>query len=183
MTLYPNDYWAAQPAEVQVLRTISDLGERFQKGMELAKAGYTIDRAIMIDQEMLPEDVMRVRVNNGFRWVPAADQSNIPTMPGADLPGLPPYDPTKPPPGSIHVPFVASDYAHGPTKPLVPLPHPAKKPVVGEGFQTEAGMVFLPGPGLDQNLASEGTIVTQDGAQYVIHVDNTRRHPIWITKV
>lgn len=183
MTLYPNDYWAAQPLEVQALRTMTDLTERFAKGMELAKAGYTIDRAIMIDQEMLPEDVMRVRVNNGFRWVPAADQANIPTMPGADLPGLTPYDPTKPPPGSIHVPFVADDYAHGPTKPPVPAPVPATKPQVGEGFQTEAGLVFLPGPGLNQNLIAEGSIVNQNGVEYVAHVDNTKRFPIWFTKV
>ncbi len=171
-------YWASLDPHVAALRYLS-LEERGSLSMQLASQGYTIDKACQVDQEMLPEDVMQVRINNGFTWVPAADQPNIPTMPGCDIPGLPPYNPNKPyPEGSIVVSVDAADY---PPFNGIPPVTPTTKPQVGEGFMTSQGMVFVPGPGLNQNLAAEGNIITQDGVEYVCHVDNSRPHPIWFT--
>lgn len=181
-TLTPDFYWGKQPLAVAALRTMS-LAERGSLAQQLAADGYTIDEAIMVDQEMLPQDVMTVRGANGFTWVPAANQPNLPSMPGDDLPGVPHYDPLHPPAGSIHVPFLASDYAQGPTKPPAPVVVPPPQPIIGEGFTlTDGTTIYLPGPGLNQNLAAEGEIVQQNGVNYVTHVDWTKRLiPIWFT--
>jgi hypothetical protein len=178
----PDDYWAAQPAAVRVLRFLSQ-PDRTTTAKQLASAGYCIDMACMVDQEMLPGDVFLVRQNNGFTWVPAADQPNIPSMPFADMPGLKPYDPLHPPPGSIHVPFNPDDYAHGPVAPDVPAPVVQLKPQVGEKFSiTGIGDVYLPGIGLDENLIAEGQVIEQGGESYRAHVNWTARIPVYFTK-
>lgn len=171
-------YWASLDPHVAAIRYLS-LENRFSQAQELASRGYIIDRACQVDQAMLPEDVMQVRLNNGFTWVPSADQPNIPTMPGADLPGLPAYNPNPPfPPRSIKVSVDAADYP--PFSGVAPVVH---KPVVGEGIQTNGGIVFLAGPGANMSTLSEGEIVEQNGVKYVAHYNAARNPPVTFTKV
>lgn len=173
-------YWRSLDPIIQKLRTMKDAGERWAYAQEIASRGYTVDMAIQVDQEMLPQDVMRVRTNFGFTWVPAANQPNIPTMPGDDVPGLPAYDPNAPPDGSIKVSMDPDDYPpFGGAPPEVAIP----KPSVGEKFALGDGRtIFLPGIGLDENLISEGQVVESNGVEYVAHVDWRKRPPIYFTK-
>lgn len=169
-------YWNSLDLKARALRSLEPQA-RFDLAVELAKQGYRIDRAIMLDQAMLPQDVMAVRLANGFTWVPAANQPNIPTMPGDDMPGQTPYDPAHPPAGSIPVSVDAADYPpFGGEQPT-----PVAKPSVGESFVTAKGHIFLPGIGLNQNLIAEGQTVTQDSVAYLAHVNWMARPPIYFT--
>ncbi|MEO5924841.1 MAG: hypothetical protein ABIR70_13560 [Bryobacteraceae bacterium] len=102
-------YWASQPKEVQVLRTIRDWDERGQMGQKLAQQGFAIDPNIMI-HGWDPYMTMKIRQGEGYTWIPAVGQDGIPVSPGLNFPGLPSYDPSKPPPGSIQV---TTDFAIG----------------------------------------------------------------------
>ena len=102
-------YWATQPREVQVLRTIEDPVERAQMGQVLANQGFAIDPNIMIHR-WDPYMTMKIRQGEGYTWIPAVGQSGIPVSPGLVFPGLAAYDPNNPPPGSIRV---TTDFAKG----------------------------------------------------------------------
>lgn len=177
-----NTYWNAMPLPVQALRTAGSEGEAASLAKQLADAGYTIDEEIMVHRLMLPGDVFFIRAQNGFRWVPSLNQPNIPTMPGDDLPGYPPYDSNHPPAGSIHVPFNAGDYINGPEQPPPIIPAKPPMPQVGEAFVTASGTIYLPGPGLNQPQTSEGMQFEQDGVKYTAHVNYSKQIQIWFTK-
>lgn len=103
MPLTPQDrYWASQPAPVRALRNLTEEADRYTLAKQLANTGFIIDEAIMVGG-WDPVSTMTVRANQGFTWVPSANQPNIPVMPGAVVPGLPSYDPNKFPTGSIKV--------------------------------------------------------------------------------
>jgi hypothetical protein len=105
----PDDaYWAEQPAAVQALRNMApeDVG---QAAAALAKQGYTIDVPIMVWQ-WDPLTVMVERQNYGYTWVPSGLGTPVTLPPGLSFPGLTPYDPNNPPPGSIKV---TTDFAKG----------------------------------------------------------------------
>ena len=102
-------YWASQPPEVQILRTIQDADERAMMGQRLAHRGFAIDANIMI-HGWDPYMTMKIRQGEGYTWVPAVGQNGIPVSPGLIFPGLPSYDPAKPPQGSIRV---STDFAVG----------------------------------------------------------------------
>ena len=102
-------YWATQPPAVQALRNISDESARGTLAKQLADEGYTIDVPIMV-WKWDPLTTMTIRQNSGYTWVPSGDQSNLPTCPNCDLPGLPAYDPNNPPAGSI---LVSTAFAKG----------------------------------------------------------------------
>jgi hypothetical protein len=102
-------YWGSQPEEVRVLRTIQDFEERGQMGLRLASEGFVIDPNIMI-HGWDPYMTMKTRQGEGYTWVPAVGQNGIPVSPGIVFPGLPIYDPGKPPPGSV---LVSTDFAVG----------------------------------------------------------------------
>jgi len=102
-------YWAAQPEEVRVLRTIQDWTERGEKGLELSQKGFAIDPNIML-HGWDPYMTMKGRLEEGYTWVPAVGQDGIPLGPGLSFPGLPRYDPKNPPPGAI---LVSVDFAKG----------------------------------------------------------------------
>jgi len=102
-------YWAAQPPEVQALRTIQDKDAREAKAQQLAAKGFTIDYPIMVWQ-WDPLSTMRERINDGYTWVPAVGQPSIEVTAGATFPGLKSYDPANPPPGSI---LVSTAFADG----------------------------------------------------------------------
>jgi hypothetical protein len=102
-------YWASQPKEVQVLRTIQDWDERAIMGQKLAAQGFVIDPNIML-HGWDPYMTMKIRQGEGYTWVPAVGQDGIPVAPGLNFPGLPSYDPNHPPPGSV---LVSTDFAVG----------------------------------------------------------------------
>lgn len=95
-------YWAKQPAAVQQLREIQSEQQRYQLASQLASEGYSIDVPVMVwgwDAGLTTQ----LRETDGYTWVPSALQQPISEAPGIDLPGLTPYNPAKPPPGSILV--------------------------------------------------------------------------------
>jgi hypothetical protein len=102
-------YWAMQPPAVQALRNISDETARGTLAKQLADEGYTIDVPIMV-WKWDPLATMTIRQNSGYTWVSSGDQSNLPTCPNCDLPGLPAYDPNNPSAGSI---IVSTAFAKG----------------------------------------------------------------------
>lgn len=117
-------YWLAQPGPVRVLQA-TPASQRYALAVQLAMQGYKIDEDIMVDGGE-PLIVMVIRLANGFTWVPNAAQQNLPTMPGADLPGLPAYDPKNPPPGSIIVSTNIADFPpfDPPAAPTTPITIP-----------------------------------------------------------
>jgi len=102
-------YWASQPEEVRILRTIDDAQERGEMGLKLANQGFAIDPCIMIHR-WDPYMTMKIRKAEGYTWVPSVGQNGIPVSPGLTFPTLPSYDPTRPPPGSV---LVSTDFAIG----------------------------------------------------------------------
>jgi len=104
---YANDpvddaYWAKQPAAVQQLREIDDSEQRLVVGTQLARQGYNIDVPIMI-WGWDAGKVTAMRQSLGYTWVPSALQQPVGAAPGLTGPGITPYDPLHPPPGSILV--------------------------------------------------------------------------------
>jgi hypothetical protein len=102
-------YWASQPKEVRILRTIDDYEERGVMGQKLAAQGFVIDYATMI-LRWDPYMANRGRLEEGYTWIPSMMQNPIPLAPGLGFPGLPSYDPAHPPPGSV---IVSTDFAIG----------------------------------------------------------------------
>lgn len=104
---YANDpvddaYWAKQPAAVQQLREIDDSDQRLVVGTQLARQGYNVDVPIMI-WGWDAGKVTAMRQSLGYTWVPSALQQPVEAAPGLTGPGITPYDPLHPPPGSILV--------------------------------------------------------------------------------
>jgi hypothetical protein len=102
-------YWATQPKEVRVLRTIDDFEERGTMARKLADQGFTIDYAIMV-LRWDPYMTIKGRLEEGYTWVPSIKQNGLPVAPGITFPGLPSYDPHNPPPGSV---ILSLDFARG----------------------------------------------------------------------
>jgi len=188
VTLTADIYWLAQPPAVRALRGTQVNAERLNKARELAVAGYTIDAEIhALGQDPLIE--MLVRKNQGFTWVPNAMQANIAVMPGLAFPGLPAYDASNPPPGSIKVSLDAADYP-----PFDPPPPPA--PVlaahIGPDFMFQMAMPSAPSK-LCEVFASlatehfpEGHPYTDSTGTYVYHIlgaemmSPSRRTAVWL---
>jgi hypothetical protein len=102
-------YWAAQPPEVQELRTIGDDTARRDKALELASRGFTIDNQIMV-YGWDPYMTMKSRMEMGYTWMPAVGQGPLRSGPGLFFPGTPAYDASRPPAGSVPVNL---DFARG----------------------------------------------------------------------
>ena len=95
-------YWSKQPAAVQQLRGIDDLGERKQLGEQLASEGYSIDVPIMV-WGWDAGKVTAARESYGYTWVPSAMQQPVSAAPGITGAGILQYNPAHPPSGSIQV--------------------------------------------------------------------------------
>ena len=95
-------YWSQQPAAVQQLRGIDDLGERKQLGEQLASEGYSIDVPIMV-WGWDAGKVTAARESYGYTWVPSAMQQPVSAAPGITGAGIVQYNPAHPPSGSIQV--------------------------------------------------------------------------------
>lgn len=162
-TLTDDAYWLHQPPAVQQLRDIQDPGQLATTAAELAKQGYTIDVRIMVDR-MDPVCTMGIRQVEGYTWVPSALQPPIYLPPGLTFPGLTPYDPDNPPPGSIKVSTNIADYP--PAIAPAPVPSNTNLPKVGVCFSNNT--ICAVGPG--GYGSKDGDVVTQDGKQYRAHV-------------
>lgn len=120
-----DDYWSQQPPAVQALRNIEDPEERRAAAFRLAQQGYTIDNAIMV-WGWDPVKTTQLRQEYGYTWVPSALQPNIAIAPGLSMPGVQPYDPNNPPPGSIKVGSVPNTGENAPrTEAILDMPHSA----------------------------------------------------------
>jgi hypothetical protein len=157
-------YWASQPPEIQALPGIADPQQRDNRAAQLATNGFTIDVPIMVwgwDAYL----VMTMRAQFGYTWVPSALQPPVTIAPGLAQPGVAPYDPLHPPPGSIKVSTNLQDYP-----PFAPAPQPqpqtpaAYDPV---GLQS-IGNIYLTVPG-DTN---------QDGAQFTDARGTFQKHMV-----
>lgn len=95
-------YWAKQPPAVQQLREIDDPDARKELATQLAAQGYSIDVPIMV-WGFDAGKTTALRQQYGYTWVPSALQKPIELAPGLTMPGMDPYDPNNPPPGSILV--------------------------------------------------------------------------------
>jgi hypothetical protein len=136
-------YWASQPPEIQALAGISDPNQRAAQAAELATSGFTIDVPIMV-WAWDPYLVMTMRAQQGYTWVPSALQPPVSIAPGDTQPGVVPYNPSNPPPGSIKVSTNLADYP-----PYNPPPQPAPQTPPGNdpvGLQS-IGNIYLSVPG------------------------------------
>jgi hypothetical protein len=164
---FEDAYWNSQPPAVQSLRTITLGTARETAAKALALEGYIIDVPIMVWGQVA-YIVMLERQQFGYTWVPSGLQPNLPTTPGNALPGLPPYDPNNPPPGSINVSINIADYP--PYVTPAPAPPAPVLPLVGalifDNIYAYGPGVWSTGPGPKVYTVVNGQMVTQDGATY-----------------
>lgn len=165
---FENAYWLSKMPSIQALRTMPTAGpSREQAAQALAVAGAIIDVPIMV-WGWPALQTMIIRENSGYTWVPNGMQPNVPTVPNADLPGLPAYDPNNPPPGSIKVSTNLADYPPY----VTPAPVPAQPvlPIVGQflfgNLYTYGPGVWSSGPGPKTWTVVNGQMITQDGSTY-----------------
>lgn len=118
-------YWASKSPAVAQLNSLKPFStERTAKAVELAQTGEKVDMDIDA-YGMSPWHTMKLRSQYGYTWVPAINQEPIPVAPGLFFPGLPLYDPTSSPAGSVKVSVDPADY------PQVAPPLPPQPPVSG----------------------------------------------------
>lgn len=131
-------YWASQPPEIQSLQNIGDQNQRAAQAAQLATNGFTIDIPIMVwgwDAFLM----MTLREQFGYTWVPSALQAPVTIAPGTAQPGVAPYDPLHPPPGSIKVSTNTADYP-----PFIALPQPvAQTPPSDPVGPQSIGSIYL----------------------------------------
>lgn len=101
-------YWASLAPAVQAL-AVAPENERYSMAESLALSGYKIDVPIMVEN-WDPFLCMNLRAGLGYTWVPSALQPPIELAPGLIQQGVPSYDPSNPPVGSIKVSVNLADY-------------------------------------------------------------------------
>jgi hypothetical protein len=137
--LFDAAYWASQPPAVQALQAITDPTQRAIQAATLAAGGFTIDVPITV-WGWDPYLVMTMRAQFGYTWVPSALQPPVSIAPGIAQPGVVPYNPLDPPPGSINVSTNLADYPpFTPPPPPTPLTPASDDPV---GLQA-VGNIYL----------------------------------------
>lgn len=159
---FSDTYWAAQPPQVQAARGQSDA----TVWQALALEGFVIDVPIMV-WNWDAQTVMQIRQNDGLTWVPSALQPGIGFLPTGGNAPYNPYDPTKPPAGSIKVSVNPADYP--PFFAPVPPPPPVNNLVGPLAF----GNLYQPGPAAVVNgvaQVTDGQQVTQEGVNFTAHV-------------
>lgn len=155
-------YWLAQPPAVRELscgapspivanQSVCPAPNAEAIALELIPYGFVIDHHIMI-WGMDPYLTMKLRKEYGYTWVPSALQPPVVVAPGLEVPGMPVYDPAKPPPGSIKVSVDIRDFPAFDPPPPVP---PAPKSFVG-AFNFGNMYQVLPG-----DLAKHGDVVVE----------------------
>ena len=142
-TEFDQAYWASQPPEVRALIGVADQDQRGAQAAQLASRGFTIDVPIMV-WGWDPYQVMSLRANYGYTWVPSALQPAVAMAPGVSIPGAMPYDAAHPPAESIRVSTNIQDYPpFNPPAPPVPQTPAGDDPV---GLQS-VGSLYLSVPG------------------------------------
>lgn len=139
-TLTPDIYWANKPPQVRALRGM-DAYQVALAAKQLFDQGFIIDIPIMMYQED-PVTAMGRRKEVGMTWFPSGPSTGTVLLPGLSFPGIPPYDPSKPPANSIKVSIDAADY---------PSFDPPPPPVVLDthivGAKSSWGNLYGYGPG------------------------------------
>ncbi len=157
-------YWASKAPAVRAFETMQSEDDRIALAQSLL-ANYTIDREIMV-WGWDPYKVMFMRKLNGTPWVQPLNQ-HVEYAFGPNNQGLPIYDPTSPPPGSILVSASIKDYP--------PFPEPATPEPISP---TRSWIGSYLGAGIYASLANDptpdGQEVNMNGVIYVMH-----RHFIW----
>lgn len=171
-TVFDETYRASLDPRVAALLDLdpTDLTTRMTKAAGLAAEGLIIDVPIQVwgwDAYV----TMNLRKIDGFTWVPSALQPSVgysihvESGPGADNPPYIPYDPTKPPAGSIRVSTDPADFP--PFAAPAPAPPAPSTDLVGA---VAFGNVYKAGPGviISGNSCNvfDGEPVTQAGATY-----------------
>jgi hypothetical protein len=164
-------YWAHQPPAVAALAKLSIdypntvAGGRTSTAIALATQGYTIDNAIDV-WGWDPYQVMSLRQQYGYTWVPSLFQPPVQIAPGLSEAGLTPYNPNAPPAGSITVSLALSAYPpFNPPAPVVPVSSAAPASCVGSALG--AGFYAAPYFSSVQACAlTNGLIYTADPRGY-----------------
>lgn len=157
-------YWLSQPPPVQALQGQQQGDALTEAATNLAIQGYVIDVPIMVwcwD----PFQVMTLRQQYGYTWVPSALQPNVAIAPGLGSPSAPPYDPNNPPAASIKVSTNIADYPpyKAPTAPVSTVP------TVLVGAQS-LGSMYLTVTG---DHSPDGTTYSDGRGTFVKHVIQT----------
>ncbi len=204
-------YWNSQPAPVRALENmppaidgpgVTESTDRYGVALALAKQGFTIDVPITV-WGWDPYATMTLRQQYGYTWVPSALQSPVYVPPGVNVPGQAGYNPAAPPPGSIKVDNVATDYAPSPdcsSAPacvgITPAPEPPTTNLIGPDLGFQANVSFGT-PSQTASLEVYSSTATQHfteaviyaistGASYLYHILGTelmspsQRSAVWI---
>jgi len=159
-TTFDAAYWASQPEPVATLQSISDPAARQAAAATLAAQGYVID--VPIDAwSWDPYQVMTLRQQYGYTWVPSALQPPVAIAPGLGQPGVLPYDPLNPPKGSIKVSTNPADFP-----PIHPPVVAAPLSTVLVGAQS-LGNLYLNVVG---DTSPDGSIYTDSRGTFTKHV-------------
>lgn len=164
MSNFNDIYWAAQPLPVQALRNMSG-DERMRTAISLATQGYSIDTQIE-GWGWDPEQVMTLRQQYGYTWVPALLQPSVAMAPGLNTPGLTVYDAAHPPAGSIFVSTNPADYP--PFVNPTPTVHPGT-PTSLVGIDEGAGY-FAALPAAATTLPNGSTYTADPRGTFVFHL-------------
>lgn len=107
---FGNAYWMSVSPEVRALKVMEPFSAaRLEKAVQLAASGNVIDHQIQALGSN-PWETMMLRKAYGYTWVPSLLQDPIIIAPGLTIPGVPSYNPNKPPAGSVKVSVDLADY-------------------------------------------------------------------------
>jgi len=143
-------YWASLSPALLAAASHTSEEDRLLAAQALAAQGVPVDVQIVV-WGWDPWKVMSLRQAYGYTWVPALGQPNLQAAPGASGPGITPYNPSQPWPGSIKVSLSVADYPA--FAPPAPPPAPATLPA---GATLENGYVVNVGPLVSGNIYSVG---------------------------
>lgn len=158
-------FWLYFPMEVRALRDMEPK-ERFPYAMDLLSKGFIVASDVMVF-EVDPVTHINLCYNQGYRWSEAMGEPGIPVAPGVSMPGMPSYDPLKPPLRSYPISLDPASYpAHDPA----PLPAPVivDMSVVGDFL---GGGYYGRGHGAGpQTVEHSKPYTAQDGKTVYAHV-------------
>ena len=143
----------------------TDQDARLKRIIELAGQGFILDVPIDL-WGWDPYKVMALRVAYGYAWVPSALQAPVSAAPGLSGPGITPYDPTKPPAGSIPVSLDPAAYPPF-DPPVTPVGNIISDPV---GAYENYGNLFYCIVG---DRSADGTVFTGPRGTFTKHTPAT----------
>jgi len=160
--VFDEAYRASLAPQVAALLDMQDSVLRMATAQNLASQGFLIDVPIQV-WGWNPYVTMALRQIDGFTWVPSALQPSVGYSIGSnDNPPFVPYDPSKPPQGSIKVSVNPVDFP-----PFLPVPAastPKATNVVGD---LAFGNTYKAGPGV---VISGNSVNVFDGEPFTTPV-------------